>query len=205
MIDGLRIIQVMSERGYEVLARNIVYIGSCDLDGNLYPQKPDQWNDVRLIVSNKGEVLHKSEATIRPGQAYMDYPMNPDGCALVAYGQHKNAWVFGTHGYTYPHESLVQCDNIRVHRVKDGSYSRRSQPVIASPGCGINQHSTGLYSYRSSVGNWSAGCLVSASFEEHQRFMDILYDSGRKCFSTTLLPWRLTFGDGQLNEGVVVL
>jgi hypothetical protein len=204
MLDGQRIIKVMKDNGYRVLARNVVYIGSCDSNGDLYPQAPDEWNDIRLIVSDKGEVIFKQAATIRPGQYYMDNPMNADGCALVAYGQHRDGWTFGTHGHSFPHDALVQCNDIRVHRVNDGSFSRASEPRWVGAECGINNHST-YPGYDGGVGNWSAGCLVGLDFEGHERFIQLLSDSGRVMFDVTLLPWRLVFGDGLMNEGVAPL
>lgn len=204
MFDGVKIIQVMQENGFRVLARNIVYIGSCDLQGNLAPQQADEWRDVRVIVTDKGEVIHKAIATIRPGKYYMDNPMNDAGCAMVAYGQHRNAWTFGTHGRSYPHEALMQCDNIKVHRVEDGSFSRESKPVTAGAECGINQHSTRA-GYSGKVHTWSASCLVVPYTESHRDFIRKCRDTGNRFFDTTVLPWRLVFGDGSMNPGVAPL
>lgn len=203
-MDGTKIIKAMSANGMRLKARNVVYIGSCDTNGDLFPQKPDQWNDVRLIVSDKGEVIFKQLATIRPGQYYMDNPMNAAGCALIAYGQHRDAWTFGVHGYSNPHESLVQCANIRVHRVTDGSFSRASKPVVAGAECGINGHST-YRGYSGGVGNWSAGCHVGLDFGLHQKFIRLMKDSGQTLFDCTFLPWRLVFGDGKMNPNTAPL
>ena len=201
VLDGKRVISLMVSKGYRVLARNVVYIGSCSREGELAPQQPDAWNDLRSIITDKGEVIFKQRATIRPGQVYMDNPMNAAGCALLAYGQHRDGWCIGTHGYSYPHDALVQCDNIKVHRVIDGSFSRASKPVNAGADCGINHHST-CPGYDGIVGNWSAGCCVGVDWDAHHKFIDLLIQSGRQTFDVTLLPWRLTFGDGQMNPNV---
>jgi hypothetical protein len=64
--------------------------------------------------------------------------MNPKGAARIKFGQYT-AWQVGLHGYSNPHESLVQVEEVAVHR----DYNRdlkRTGDLVEWGLFGINQH-----------------------------------------------------------------
>ena len=157
--------------------KNIVYLEGVNKNGTINEDKPNHFNDLRLVFQFRGGIASIEgawEATSEPGYYYTDNPMNQNGAARIAFGQYRS-WQVGIHGYSDPHEALVQVDVVQVHR----DYNRdmvRTGDMIESGNFGINQHH-GYDHPVNDIYTASAGCLVGRTRREHESFMHIIkYD-----------------------------
>jgi hypothetical protein len=183
---GKKIIQYMAAQKYKIRALNIVYIEGVDPDSfALNPDRMDEWNDVRMIIRDDGDMLVCASATTEPGAHYTYNPMNAAGAARIAFGQYLDCWEVGIHGAAFPHEALVQIGTIKVHRDLNQDGSRKGDAIDAGSWFGINQHSTS--NAPETIGPWSAGCLVGRYLSTHKLFMSICKGMGHRTFDTTIL------------------
>lgn len=182
--QGKRLISYIKSLGYPVQAINIMYLEGVHPDTWVpNADKIDEWNDVRLLVRNTGEVLMSCSATTEPGLYYTQNPLNPNGAARIAFGYHKDAWRIGSHK---GQDALVQCGAIKVHRDLNKDGKRTGDRVFVQSDMGLNMHSTGV-STPSLVGRHSAGCLVGRYLETHKKFMVTCRGMGHKTFSASVL------------------
>jgi hypothetical protein len=180
-----KILNYCKLQGYPIGWFNIIYIEGMDVDGKLNSDVHNQFNDIRCIF-NKEKCTDLWTATCEPGAYYTNRPMNPDGAFRIAFGFHENAWQVGLHGYSNPHEALVQVREIKGYR----DYNRdsfRTGDLKVEGVYGINQH-WGWDAPVYDIGTTSAGCLVGRSIEGHKQFMAHCYNSGLQEFSTIVLP-----------------
>jgi hypothetical protein len=196
-----RAIAALQRRGYWVSRYpkcfNIVYLEGMNVDGTANANKPDEFNDSRLLIriDSKGEPTLEAawDATTEPGRHYTEQPMEPDGAARIAFGQYKS-WVVGTHlaGRPSGHEALVQADQVAVYRDLNKDYSRAGDKKYTGV-FGINQH-WGYDLPKGSLANSSAGCLVGRTKDGHREFMKLLKSDPRYRaskayrFVATILP-----------------
>lgn len=194
-----KIVAYMEQKGYEVHKApgkvNIVYVEGINPDGTLNDDRPNSFNDLRVVfdwVDGKPRKLGFWGASTEPGSKYTNKPMNPKGCARIAFGQYKSVWVIGRHGTKDPHEALVQVGNVTVHRDLNKDYKRTNDTKDTGL-FGINQH-WGGDAPESDIGFWSAGCLIGRTRDGHKQFMTILksdpdYQQNKSYkFTTTLIP-----------------
>lgn len=189
-MDGKLLIDYMRSLDMRVRAINIVYLEDADADTwNPLPEQPNIFNDVRILVTDKGEVLLSCLATTEPGAHYTYSRMNEKGAARIKLNtQFKDAWEIGYH---YKQLALVQRDDITVCR-DDNEDFRRTNDKLDTGLFGINQHTTGDDSDdypppRKNIKLWSAGCLVGWHPKTHYtKFMPILKSSGMKKFDTVV-------------------
>jgi hypothetical protein len=92
---------------------NIVYIEGMDTDGTRNVDRPNEFNDLRLLLRvNKAgnpEVAGQWEATTEPGTFYTKiHKLDPRGAARIAFGQYKS-WVVGTHNQSKPAVTRPSC------------------------------------------------------------------------------------------------
>jgi len=160
---------------------NIIYLEAANLDGTLNANKPNGFNDLRLVLTVQGGkpvILGKWEGTTEPGKFYTDNPLNRLGAARIAFGQYK-AWAVGTHGAgAGAHEALVQCGEIRVHRDLNKDFQRDNDAIDTGSSFAVNQH-WGYDLPLEDVGKASAGCLVGRTKEGHKKFMAIVKEDPR--------------------------
>lgn len=190
-----KIIDYCEKQSYRLFTgkdeKNIIYVEGMDVDGNINSDAPNQFNDVRLVLSNEFRLLGNWSATTEPGRWYTLNPMNAKGAARIAFGQYK-AWAVGTHGNSEPHEALVQVGEVAVWRDinKDGI---RPEDKLDRGLFGINQH-WGYDLPPDNIGRASAGCLVGRTRQGHREFMNIIksdrrYQADRQyIFATTIIP-----------------
>lgn len=185
--QGVKAIKYMASKKYRIRALNIVYFEGLDTDLiTVNADRMDEWNDVRAIITNNGDVLMACSATTEPGKYYTYNRMNPKGAARIAFGQYLDAWELGMH---HSQQALVQCGTIKVYRDDNEDGSRAGDIVDVGSEFSINQHTTGDGSGSSSevVGRWSAGCLVGQYSSTHYgTFMPIVRSMGLKTFDTTV-------------------
>lgn len=188
MIDfttSKKILDYCKRKGYPIANFNIIYIEGLNINGRLNGDESNQFNDVRAIF-NQEKCLDCWQATCEPGSWYTDRPMNPDGAFRIAFGFHEKAWEIGVHGNSDPHESLIQCGEVRGYRDYNRDMIRSGDREVRGY-FGINQH-WGYDMPPNDIGQASAGCLVGRSRHGHREFMGFCINSGQKLFSAIVLP-----------------
>jgi len=199
-----RIIKYMRSKFYRISKGsqkyNIVYVEGMDANGTVNPDKPNQFNDLRIVIEipNKiPEIRGNWEATTEPGTHYTINPMNNLGAARIAFGQYK-AWEVGTHygGGSEPHEALVQASPISVYRDKNKDFIRTGDKLYTGD-FEINQHYGFDYPYND-ISYAGAGCLVGRTRQGHREFMALINQDNRYQLNNpyTLMP--------TVNQGDVI-
>jgi len=104
--------------------------------------------------------------------------------AVLAEGQHLNAWVIGKHKGMY--EALVQYAPLPVYRDnnKNNKSEQIGKPIYGQ--YGINQHRANANAISKIIDKWSAGCQVRNNPKEYEEFMNLCKNSGVKYFSCIL-------------------
>lgn len=173
---------------------NIAYVEGMNINGTLNDDKPNYFNDIRLVFTfknNKPIILGIWEATTEPGRKYTIKALNPNGAARIQFGQYA-AWRVGYHKGNQL--ALVQVLPLPVCRDLNKDYKRRGDRVFKGL-YGINQHA-GYNMPNNNIGAASAGCLVGRTNSGHKEFMDLImtdvrYRSNRRfLFPTAVIPGR---------------
>lgn len=178
-----RIIKYMQAKNYNIATNpgelNIVYLEGVNRDGSLNPDRPNRFNDRRLLIEFKQgrpSIVGNWEATTEPGSYYTYNPISAyarqHGAARIKFGQYK-AWQIGTHGQADPHEALVQVGTISVHRDLNRDMIRTGDRIDTGSGFCINQHWGYDYS-KNNILYASAGCLVGRTRKGHREFMQLI-------------------------------
>lgn len=156
---------------------NIVYLEGVNPNGDINDDRPDVFNDLRLlirVIHGKPEIAGAWEATTEPGRYWTENPMNSKGAARIAFGQYY-AWSVGIHNNS--HEGLRQVADITVHRDLNQDFSRIGDKTYTGVFF-INQH-WGYDNPVSSLGSSSAGCLVGRTTTGHREFMSLVKADAR--------------------------
>jgi hypothetical protein len=195
-----QVVRRMLEFGYFINRHpdcvNIVYIEGMYPDGTLSGNKPNHFDDTRMILRLDSDGVPRAEAweaTTEPGRLYTDNPMGElEGAARIAFNQFK-AWSVGFHGTkeSSRHESLLQVRSVDFFRDKNRDFRRIGDSAYSGT-IGLNQH--GGYNYsKEDIRNASAGCLVGRDMDGHRAFMELVKSdarhrvSGNYIFLTTIL------------------
>ncbi len=160
---------------------NIVYVEGMGIDGTLNDDRPDAFNDLRLVfrITDSGiPEFHCWEATTEPGNQFTFTPENSAGAARIAFRQFKS-WSVGLHPSRRDpkHEALVQTKPVTVHRDFNKDHMRTGDRLDRGL-FGINQH-WGYDLPAGEIRNASAGCLVGRSTAGHREFMALLKKDAR--------------------------
>lgn len=174
-----KLVAYMQSRGYAIARDpytiNIIYLEGSDFDGTPNPDRPDEWNDRRIVLvfdkAGTPTIVHNCQATTEPGlSATMSVSARKrGGCARIAIGQHT-AWRLGWHKKP-EHTALVQVMPLPVHRDYNRDSKRTGDRVDVGL-FGINQHGTRPNIRPTQVGTWSEGCLVARYWTDHLRFIE---------------------------------
>lgn len=156
---------------------NIVYVEGLNFDWSINPDKPDLWNDRRLVLmfdsNGSPYIAINHKATTEPGLAatISKKAKNLGGVARIAFGQ-QTAWKVGFHKNNPEHPAMVQCAPVAVFRDlnKDG---KRPGDILTTA-TGINQHGTRSGFNSLMVGLYSEGCLVGWNWSNHLAFMRLV-------------------------------
>lgn len=196
MINGRIIAEYMLSKGYKVFTDpkhyNIVYIEGVDYDLRPNADRPDEWNDRRILIE-QNEIIFSVPATTEPG---IQSTISPSarrlkGVARIAFGQFT-AWRRGLHKGSPQHPALIQHGVIPVYRDLDQNFIRTGDKLWYNAS-GINQHGTRKGDLVRKVGAFSAGCLVGHNWQDHERFIAICetdprFIADRKfLFTTTII------------------
>ena len=154
-------------------ATNIIGLEGINLDGTPNDDAFDRWNDTIAILTFKNDfptLMGVFLGTTEPGRSATQNPPNPNGVARLDTGYHKQIWGKGQHrGYN----ALVQVGAVRLVRDRNKNASRDDK-VTVETGNGINFHTTKTTGWRgaaslSSIGPWSAGCVVAYNSVEYSK------------------------------------
>jgi len=186
-----KVIAYMNGKGYWIcrhpLGTNIVYLEGLDPDGTVNDDRPNVFNDLRVVftvgTSGKPEVS-SWDATTEPGTFWTINPMDPGGAARIAFDQYKS-WTVGTHMANTPsaHEALCQVADVTVHRDLNKDFKRTSDKTDTGV-FGINQH-WGYDARKDDIANTSAGCMVGRTRAGHREFMALIKADPRFQASST--------------------
>jgi len=156
---------------------NIFYIEGSNADGTPNADKPDGWNDRRIVVVfdtfGKPWCSLNGAATTEPGVSSTNSKaaQKLGGVARIQFGQFR-VWRNGYHKGDKAHRALVQVLPLDVHRDFNRDGKRTGDKI--GPATGINQHGTRPGINSKKVGGYSAGCLVGQYWATHLDFMDIM-------------------------------
>ena len=188
---GRKMIRYMKSKEWRIHPLNIVYLEDANADTWQPTQgKLDDWDDVRIVISDKGEILLSCEATCEPGSYYTYNPINAGGAFRIANDiQFRDAWEFGYH---HNQEALVQCGTIIGFRDGNEDGTRVGDAKVEGDDFCVNQHTTGDSSDASApdkIGRWSAGCLVGRHASTHYgKFLPLCRKMGLSKFDTVVIP-----------------
>lgn len=172
---ALELKQVALKKGYQWLPFQLINIRSAS-------DKPNEFDDLLGVVDNGVVTWHTG--TTNPGVHWLKNFLNPKGTAVLAEGQHLNAWVIGKHKGQY--EALVQYAPLPVYRDnnKNDKSEQIGKPIYGQ--YGINQHRANASAISRIIDKWSAGCQVRNNPKEYEEFMKLCKNSGVKYFSCIL-------------------
>ena len=159
-------VNIVAVEGAEVVAGKLV----ANADA------PDLFNDTLVLLACHADRTVKRLATFRcttePGRYYTLNPLNPAGAARLAIDyKHQGLWKLGYHK-SQPTETLVQRGIVRVFRDLNKDGVRTGDKVFTGAGFGINFHTTSRGA--TTIGQWSAGCVVIPEPDQHRRAMAII-------------------------------
>jgi hypothetical protein len=178
-------VKYMLAKRYEIAvgAReyNIVYVEGMNDDGTLNDDRPNYFNDRRMVIeviNGIPKIVGNWEATTGPGFYYTYNTLNPNGAARIKFGQYK-AWQIGIHygGGSEPHEALVQEAPITVHRDFNKDMIRTGDKLDTGL-FDINQN-WGYDMPRNNIAYGSAGTLVGRTRQGHREFMSLIKQDKR--------------------------
>lgn len=183
---------ILRSKGYELFTKpnqlNIVGIRSTVTASNRF----DDEIHVFYKVSPLKWFYHVYKATTDPGTFWLKNPMQPQGTAILAQGQYKDAYRLGLHQGKY--KALVQTKPIVVMRDYDRTAKLDFRNGKKSSGLfGINIHRASLNGTTKTVDKYSAGCQVFANIKDFNEFMSLcekhksLYGNS---FTYTLIDFR---------------
>jgi hypothetical protein len=188
---GCKLICYMKSKGWRIRPLNIVYLEDANADTwEPTPGYLDAWDDVRIVVSDVGEVLLSCEATCEPGAYYTYNRINPRGAFRIMNDiQFLDTWEFGYHNRQL---ALVQCGLITGFRDDNQDGIRPGDRQFQGDNFGINQHTTGdspNVPAPHKIGLWSAGCLVGRWAKTHYNvFLPLCRQMGVNKFDTAIIP-----------------
>jgi hypothetical protein len=169
---SLQLKSILISEGYEVYVKpyqlNIVGLRNRNTAANRF----DDEIHVFYKDSNNTWNYHVYFATTDPGTFWLRNPGYSQGTAILAQGQHKNAYAIGMHRGKY--KALVQVRPVTVIRDYDRDAFLDFDNGTKQTGMfGINIHraeSSGTTKY---IDKYSAGCQVFQNAKDFDEFMEL--------------------------------
>ena len=151
---------------------NIFYVQGMFPSGVRNDNKPNQFNDSRLLVevNPTPRLVGAWFASIEPGNHYTHQPMNAKGAAQIEVPGQYRAWRIGKHKGR--EIALVQVAPVNIVRDFNRNSKVDEEDKKEYSLIGANQHSGSDQRF---VGNASAGCPVGRTTKGHQEFMNYLH------------------------------
>lgn len=167
-----RIKALLKHKGFELFSRpyelNIVGMRS----KSTIPNRFDDELHVFYKTSPLHTEYHVFKITTDPGTFWLKNPMQPQGTAILAEGQYKNAYAIGKHRGQY--NALVQVKPVTIMRdydrnaVLDFYNGKKTRGLY-----GINIHRANSTGKTKSVDKNSAGCQVFENASDFAKFMQL--------------------------------
>lgn len=187
-----RVKEILKEFGFTLYTKpyqlNIVGLRSKNVNSNSFDDeihvfytKPDgKWN------------YHIFPATTDPGTFWLNNPAYPQGTAILAQGQNRNAYSIGLHRGKY--EALVQVKPVTVIRDYDRDAILDFNNGNKETGnFGINIHRAESTGSTKVIDRYSAGCQVFKDADDFYAFMQLCKLHAKlhgNQFSYTLIDFR---------------
>jgi len=187
-----RVKEILKEFGFTLYTKpyqlNIVGLRSKNVNSNSFDDeihvfytKPDgKWN------------YHIFPATTDPGTFWLNNPSYPQGTAILAQGQNRNAYSIGLHRGKY--EALVQVKPVTVIRDYDRDAILDFNNGNKETGnFGINIHRAESTGSTKVIDRYSAGCQVFKDADDFYAFMQLCKLHAKlhgNQFSYTLIDFR---------------
>ena len=206
-----RILSVMKQNSYIIADQpyqvNIVGLRSDQTQANRFD---DEINVFFRTSGNKWQ-QHVFSATTDPGTYWLKNPSSPQGTAILAQGQYKNAYQIGMHQGKY--NALVQRAPVTVLRDYDRNALLDFLNGTPATGLfGINIHRASVSGTTKYVDKYSAGCQVFANASDFETFLQLcekhssLYGNS---FTYTLIDFRAVSRErlrrASIASGIAVL
>lgn len=187
-----RIKAILKQRGFELYTNpyqlNIVGLRNDSTKSNafddemhvFYTRQDGSWN------------YHIWPATTDPGTFWLNNPSYPQGTAILAQGQYRDAYAIGLHRGQY--EALVQVKSVNVIRdydrdaILDFNNGQRQSGLF-----GINIHRAQRSGSTNLVDQYSAGCQVFKNADDFSTFLELCKGHATRygnSFSYTLIDFR---------------
>lgn len=187
-----RVKEILKEFGFTLYTKpyqlNIVGLRSKNVNSNSFDDeihvfytKPDgKWN------------YHIFPATTDPGTFWLNNPSYPQGTAILAQGQNRDAYSIGLHRGKY--EALVQVKPVTVIRDYDRDAILDFDNGSKETGnFGINIHRAESTGATQLIDQYSAGCQVFKDADDFYAFMQLCKFHAKhhgNSFSYTLVDFR---------------
>lgn len=183
---------ILRDQGYDIYTKpyqlNIVGMRNKTTVANRF----DDEIHVFYKDGNGEWIYHIYAATTDPGTFWLRNPGYPQGTAILAQGQYKNAYAIGLHRGKY--KALVQTKPVTVIRDYDRDAFLDFENGTHETGIfGINIHHGESSGTTTTVDKYSAGCQVFQNIRDYDEFMRLceqhksLY---RNVFTYTLVDHR---------------
>jgi hypothetical protein len=190
-----RVVALMRARRFVVFTRG-------DLNLNLvgvrtHGRKAGAFDDWLVVFYKVGGVwrYHAFEATTDPGGFYLEEPLDPEGCAIMAPGQYRRAYKVGQHR---GRAALVNRGaGVETHPAyfrddtRDEVLDLNPERLVEGDSIGLHIHDAGeLNDAGRPVDRWSAGCQVLAHAEDLELLLYLCKRSAKlygPVFSYTLI------------------
>ena len=165
-----RIKSILRHKGYELYSRpfelNIIGIRSKATRSNRFD------DEIHLFYKDTtGKWMYNIyKATTDPGTYWLENPSQPQGTAIMAQGQYRNAYEIGLHNGQY--KALLQKAPVNIIRdydrnaILDFLNGKKEKGVF-----GINIHRAMQKGSTKSIDRFSAGCQVFENAEDFSEFM----------------------------------
>ncbi len=187
-----RIRAILKDYGFTLYTKpyqlNIVGLRSKNVNSNSF----DDEIHVFYIESGEKWNYHVFPVTTDPGTFWLNNPSYPQGTAILAQGQHLDAYALGFHRGNY--EALVQVKPVTVIRDYDRDALLDFNNGTKQTGMfGINIHRAKSSGETTYIDKYSAGCQVFKNANDFNLFMQMcrlhanLYGNS---FTYTLIDFR---------------
>ncbi len=115
---------------------------------------------------------HSYKATTDPGTFWLNNPSYPQGTAILAQGQYKDAYAIGQHRGKYT--AFIQVKPVTVIRDYDrDAVLDFNNGNLQTGSFGINIHRAESVGTTKSIDRYSAGCQVFQNADDFKQFMDL--------------------------------
>ncbi len=192
--SAARLLSDMQDRGFKTFSGpynlNLIALRAS-------PGRTNVFDDLLCVVFQREKggpwFVEHYPCTTDPGLYWLKNPGRLEGTAVLAEGQYRQGFTFGTHKGVY--RCLVQNTALRGHRDNNrDEVVDTLGPVVELPlGTGIQIHRASSSRPSATVDKWSAGCIVLQAEHDLARLLALGDNQARSgfgsTFTLTLMRW----------------